>query len=202
MGASNHMFNNKSFFENLHPNHHTKVTTGCRKSSLTSQGMGLEKIVYCLGNLWLLPNSLHVPNLTTSSLALSSIAKNEMRIKRATSHFKVYLDSNDKPYSICPVTSGYKNEASIYCILRVSAQKILISKHVLFDENKFPSLTSQKKFTEDVARKFSTLSQTTEEGSERNSNTEYSSLRIESSSLDNESEEIFFNSLEQQPKQI
>ncbi|MBW0488520.1 hypothetical protein O181_028235 [Austropuccinia psidii MF-1] len=74
-GASNHMFINKYFFENLHPKHHTKVTTGCGKSNLTSQGMGLEKIVDCIGNLWLLPNSLYVPDLTTNLLSVSSIAK-------------------------------------------------------------------------------------------------------------------------------
>ncbi|MBW0537074.1 hypothetical protein O181_076789, partial [Austropuccinia psidii MF-1] len=105
-GASNHMFNNKFFFENLHPNHHTKVTTECGKSNLTSQGTGLAKMVDCLGNLWLLPNSLYVPDLTTNLLALSSIAKNKTRIKKTTSYFEVYIDNNDKPSFICPVTSG------------------------------------------------------------------------------------------------
>ncbi|MBW0515564.1 hypothetical protein O181_055279 [Austropuccinia psidii MF-1] len=100
------MFNNKSFFENFHPNHHTKVTTGCSKSNLTSQGMGLAKIVDLLGNLWLLPNSLYVPDLTTNLLALSSIAKNKTQIKKTTSYFEIYIDNNDKPSFICPVTSG------------------------------------------------------------------------------------------------
>ncbi|MBW0536646.1 hypothetical protein O181_076361 [Austropuccinia psidii MF-1] len=105
-GASNHMFNNKSFFENLHLNHHTKVTTGCGKSNLTSQGTGLAKIIDRLGNLWLLPNSLYVPDLTTNLLALSSIAKNKTRIKKTTSYFEVYIDNNNKPSFVCPVTSG------------------------------------------------------------------------------------------------
>ncbi|MBW0477146.1 hypothetical protein O181_016861 [Austropuccinia psidii MF-1] len=105
-GASNHMFNNKSFFENLDTNHCTKVATGCDKFTLISQGKGLAKIVDCLGNLWLLPNSLDVPNLTTNLLALSSIAKNERRIRRTSSFFEIYLDENNKPSLICPITSG------------------------------------------------------------------------------------------------
>ncbi|MBW0510313.1 hypothetical protein O181_050028 [Austropuccinia psidii MF-1] len=105
-GASNHMFNNKSFFENHHTDHHTKVSTGCGKSSLTAQGKGLATIVDRLGNLWLLPNSLYVPDLTTNLLALSNIAKKETRIKRTTSFFEVYLDDNNRPSFICPVTSG------------------------------------------------------------------------------------------------
>ncbi|MBW0537624.1 hypothetical protein O181_077339 [Austropuccinia psidii MF-1] len=43
-GASNHMFNNKSFFETLYLNQQTKVATGCDKSTLISHGKGLAKI--------------------------------------------------------------------------------------------------------------------------------------------------------------
>ncbi|MBW0466956.1 hypothetical protein O181_006671 [Austropuccinia psidii MF-1] len=100
------MFKNKSFFENLHPNHHNKVTTGCGKSNLTSQGMGLAKIVDCIGNLWLLPNSLYILDLNTNLLTLSSIAKNKTQIKKTTSHFKVYIDSYAKPSFLCPITSS------------------------------------------------------------------------------------------------
>ncbi|MBW0567866.1 hypothetical protein O181_107581 [Austropuccinia psidii MF-1] len=104
--ASNHILSNKSFFENLHPNHHTKVATGCGKSTLTLQGKGLEKIFDRLGNLWLLPNSLYIPDLTTSLLALFSIAKSKTQIRRTASHFEIYLDSNNEPSFICPIMSG------------------------------------------------------------------------------------------------
>ncbi|MBW0527800.1 hypothetical protein O181_067515 [Austropuccinia psidii MF-1] len=42
-GASNHMFNNKSFFRYLHQNQ-IKVATRCNKSTLISQGKGLAEI--------------------------------------------------------------------------------------------------------------------------------------------------------------
>ncbi|MBW0512110.1 hypothetical protein O181_051825 [Austropuccinia psidii MF-1] len=48
--ASNHMFNNKCFFENLHQDHRTNMATGCNKSALTSQGRGLAKIYDLIGN--------------------------------------------------------------------------------------------------------------------------------------------------------
>ncbi|MBW0532359.1 hypothetical protein O181_072074 [Austropuccinia psidii MF-1] len=76
-GASNHMFNNKHFFENLHQDVQTNVATKCDKSTMVSKGQGLAKIFDRLGNLWLLTNSLYVPDLTTTLLALSAIAKNE-----------------------------------------------------------------------------------------------------------------------------
>ncbi|MBW0558315.1 hypothetical protein O181_098030 [Austropuccinia psidii MF-1] len=389
------MFNNKFFFEKLHPNHHTKVTTGCGKSNLTSQGTGLAKIVDRLGNLWLLPNSLYVPDLTTNLLALSSIAKNETRIKKTTSYFEVYTDNNDKPSFICPNTSGiletriilsdsrclntqkiedsdlwhkrlghmnkndmkklvktteisnvcddcikdqmsgfittkflknksdcfnhfcifkllaenkfttkikniltdgggefinksfknhcielginhiisppytpqhnpfaergnrsilekarcillqsklptkywaeavstatflswlkipthsiknkfnskawdgiflgYENEASSYRILRISDQKVIISKHVIFDENKFPSLSSQTQPMEDTTKILLFPRQSTEEETNNDSNMEDSSSSVDLASLENEREEIFVDALEQQPKRI
>ncbi|MBW0486007.1 hypothetical protein O181_025722 [Austropuccinia psidii MF-1] len=97
---------------------------------------------------------------------------------------------------------GYQNEASSYHILRVSDQKFLIIKHVIFDENKFPSLSSQTQLIEDVTRIFSFPSHLTEEETNRNSNIEDSSSSIDSTPLDNESKEIFVDALEQQPKKI
>ncbi|MBW0499870.1 hypothetical protein O181_039585 [Austropuccinia psidii MF-1] len=98
------MFNDKSFFEKLHPNHQSKVATGCGKSILISHGRGLAKIIDRLGNLWLLPNSLYMPDIT-NLLALSSIAKSKTLIKKTTSHFEVYLDNN-KPSFVFPITSN------------------------------------------------------------------------------------------------
>ncbi|MBW0576078.1 hypothetical protein O181_115793, partial [Austropuccinia psidii MF-1] len=100
------MFNNKCFFENLHQDHRTNVATGCDKSSLTSQGRGLEKIYDRIGNLWLLPNSLYVPDLTTNLLALSIITKTETQIKRTSSKFEIYLDNNIKDSFIFPTSSN------------------------------------------------------------------------------------------------
>ncbi|MBW0546228.1 hypothetical protein O181_085943 [Austropuccinia psidii MF-1] len=100
------MFNNKLFIEKLYPNQQIKVLTGCDKSTLISQEIGLAKVMDCLGNLWLLPNSLYISDLTTNLLAHSSIAKNEMQIKKTTSHFEVYLDNNNKPSFFCPITSN------------------------------------------------------------------------------------------------
>ncbi|MBW0560829.1 hypothetical protein O181_100544 [Austropuccinia psidii MF-1] len=125
-GASNYMFNNKSFFEKLYPNQQIKVATGCGKSTLKSQGKGLEKIIDRLGNLWLLQNSLYVPDLTDNLIVLSSIAKNKTRIKKTTSHFEVYPDNNNKPSFICPVTSNILEtqvKLSSECCLNTQAKE-------------------------------------------------------------------------------
>ncbi|MBW0558500.1 hypothetical protein O181_098215 [Austropuccinia psidii MF-1] len=98
-GASNHMFNNKHFFDNLHQDVQTSVATGCDKSKLVSKGQGLAR----LGNLRLLPNSIYVPAQTTNLLALSEIAKNEMQIKRTASKFKIYLDNYTYHSFICAI---------------------------------------------------------------------------------------------------
>ncbi|MBW0476700.1 hypothetical protein O181_016415 [Austropuccinia psidii MF-1] len=75
-------------------------------------------------------------------------------------------------------------------------------KHVIFDENILPSLPSQKQLTEDVSRTLSYPSQSTEEETNSNYNTEDCLLSIDSTTLDNESEEISVDALEKQPKLI
>ncbi|MBW0572181.1 hypothetical protein O181_111896, partial [Austropuccinia psidii MF-1] len=100
------MFNDKHFFENLHQDHRTNVATGCDKSTLTSQGRGLESLYDQIGNLWLLPNSLYIPDVTTHLLALSIIAKTKTRIKRTPSRFEIYLDNNFKTLFVCPISSN------------------------------------------------------------------------------------------------
>ncbi|MBW0521938.1 hypothetical protein O181_061653, partial [Austropuccinia psidii MF-1] len=69
-------------------------------------GRGLAKNFDRLGNLWLLPNSLYVPDLTTNLLALSTIAKEDTQIKKLKSQFEIYLDNNTHPSFICPISSG------------------------------------------------------------------------------------------------
>ncbi|MBW0477147.1 hypothetical protein O181_016862 [Austropuccinia psidii MF-1] len=97
---------------------------------------------------------------------------------------------------------GYENEASSYCILRLSDQKIIISRHVIFYEEKFPSLPSQKQFSEDVVRIFSNPIQTADKETQLNSNIEESSSNVDESSLSSENEETYVDALEQQPKRI
>ncbi|MBW0541263.1 hypothetical protein O181_080978 [Austropuccinia psidii MF-1] len=120
------MFNNESFFKKLYPTQQIKVATGCDKSTLISQGRGLEKVMDWLGNLWLLPNSLYVPDLTTNLLALSSIARNKTQIKKTTSHFEVYLDNKHKPSFFCPITSKILEnhvKLSNLCCLKTQAKE-------------------------------------------------------------------------------
>ncbi|MBW0553297.1 hypothetical protein O181_093012 [Austropuccinia psidii MF-1] len=97
---------------------------------------------------------------------------------------------------------GYENEASSYRILRVSDQKVIISKHLIFDKNKFPSLSSQTQPMEDITKILLFPRQSTEEETNNDSNMEDSSSSVDSASLENEREEIFVDALEQQPKRI
>ncbi|MBW0487576.1 hypothetical protein O181_027291 [Austropuccinia psidii MF-1] len=113
------MFNNKSFFEYLHENQ-TKVATGCGKSALISKGKGLAEIFDQMGSLWPLSNSLYVPELTTNLLALSSIAKNQTRIKKTISQYEIHLDNNKEPSFICPISSSiletHINISNFHCL--------------------------------------------------------------------------------------
>ncbi|MBW0536050.1 hypothetical protein O181_075765, partial [Austropuccinia psidii MF-1] len=94
---------------------------------------------------------------------------------------------------------GYENEASSYCILRTSDQKIIISRHVVFDKETFPPLPSQKQFTKDIVRIFPSPIQTAEEFS---TDSEEDSSSIEFNSIDNEDEDTYVDALEHQPKRI
>ncbi|MBW0556530.1 hypothetical protein O181_096245 [Austropuccinia psidii MF-1] len=104
--VSNHMFNNKHYFENLQQDHQMNVATGCEQSTLTTRGKGLAKLYDKLGSWWLLPNSLYVPELTANLLALSTIAQNKTQIRRAKSQFEIFTDRNTKPPFICQISSG------------------------------------------------------------------------------------------------
>ncbi|MBW0483969.1 hypothetical protein O181_023684 [Austropuccinia psidii MF-1] len=95
----------------------------------------------------------------------------------------------------------YENESSSYCILRISDQKIIISRHVFFDKETFPPLPSQKQFTEDIVRIFPNPIQTTKEFP-TDSNTEEDSSSSELNSVDNEEEDTYVDALEHKPKRI
>ncbi|MBW0507495.1 hypothetical protein O181_047210 [Austropuccinia psidii MF-1] len=97
---------------------------------------------------------------------------------------------------------GYKNEASSFCILRLIDQKIIISRHVVFDEEKFPWLPSQKQFTKDVFKTFASSTQVIEEEAQVHPNTEEGSLSTDSTSINNEEEDTHVDVLEHQPKRI
>ncbi|MBW0548453.1 hypothetical protein O181_088168, partial [Austropuccinia psidii MF-1] len=190
-GASTHMLNNKYFFKNLHPNDQAKVATGCGKSTLISQGRGLEKISDCLGNLWLLTNSLDVPYLTTNLLSLSSIAKRKTQIKKTTSHFKVYLEKNNKPSLIFPITSGIlETHIKLFnsCFLNTQVKKM--------------GLPSQKQSIEDIVIDFSNSTQEIEEEVQVYPKTKENSSNMDSISVNDEDEYIYVDALEQQPKGI
>ncbi|MBW0572419.1 hypothetical protein O181_112134, partial [Austropuccinia psidii MF-1] len=97
---------------------------------------------------------------------------------------------------------GYENEASSYRILRLSDQKIIISKHVLFNEKKFPSLQFQKQITEEIFKTFPNSTSITTEEPTNESNSEENSSNTESVPEENEEVDIFVDALEQQPQRI
>ncbi|MBW0556300.1 hypothetical protein O181_096015 [Austropuccinia psidii MF-1] len=101
-----------------------------------------------------------------------------------------------------PATLSYENEASSYCILRLSDQKIIISRHVIFDEEKFPSLSSEKQITEEIFRIFPNSTQIIEEETPANSNSEENFPSIESISVNDKNEDFYVDALEQQPQRI
>ncbi|MBW0533773.1 hypothetical protein O181_073488 [Austropuccinia psidii MF-1] len=272
-GASNHMFNNKSFFKNLDTNHCTKVATGCDKSTLISQGKGLAKIVDRLdgggefinksfknlcaksginhtisppytpqhnpfaerGNWSILEKARCI--LLQSQLpikfwaeAVSTATFLCNRIPKHDNHrapYEIWHNSKPpihrlKPFGCkallkIPTNSiknkfyskawdgiflGYENEALSYFMLRLSEQKIIISRHLLFDEEKFPSLPAQKQFSKDIVRIFFNPIQTADKETQIDFNIEESSSNVDANSISSENEETYVDTLEQQPKRI
>ncbi|MBW0569760.1 hypothetical protein O181_109475 [Austropuccinia psidii MF-1] len=97
---------------------------------------------------------------------------------------------------------GYKNEASSYRILRTSDQKIIISKHVLFDEEKFPSLTSQEQNIDEAYDFFPGSIQDMEKNLPDSTDINENNPRIKSLSSEDEEEDIFIDAFKQQPQRI
>ncbi|MBW0476698.1 hypothetical protein O181_016413 [Austropuccinia psidii MF-1] len=96
----------------------------------------------------------------------------------------------------------YKNGASRYQILRTSDQKIVISKHVLFDKEKFPSSVSQEQNIDEVYNFFPGLMQDMEKNLPDDTDINENNPSIETSSSDDENEDIFIYVLKQQPQRI
>ncbi|MBW0515471.1 hypothetical protein O181_055186 [Austropuccinia psidii MF-1] len=65
-GASDHMFNDKSFFLSLNKMKNSTISTGCDSSSLTAIGKGTAKLIDQNGVCWTLKNLSYAPKLNTN----------------------------------------------------------------------------------------------------------------------------------------
>ncbi|MBW0491103.1 hypothetical protein O181_030818 [Austropuccinia psidii MF-1] len=95
---------------------------------------------------------------------------------------------------------GYKNDASSYQILILSDQRIIISKHVVFYEEEFLFILSEKQITEEIFKTFSNSTSIVAEELLNNSTGEENSSSTESVLVENEEEDVYVDSLEQQPQ--
>ncbi|MBW0574077.1 hypothetical protein O181_113792 [Austropuccinia psidii MF-1] len=75
-------------------------------------------------------------------------------------------------------------------------QKIVISRHVVVNEENFPLLPSQQQLTKDIIKTFPIPTQTLKEEIQINPHTEDGSLSDNSTSMNNDNEDIYFNTLE------
>ncbi|MBW0473209.1 hypothetical protein O181_012924 [Austropuccinia psidii MF-1] len=96
---------------------------------------------------------------------------------------------------------GYENDVSSYWILRTHDQKIIISKHVIFDEVRFPLLPSHFQNNIKIFNAFPGLIQTSQDKS-LNDQPKDNFHNIELISSDNEDEDSFVDELEQKPQRI
>ncbi|MBW0552126.1 hypothetical protein O181_091841 [Austropuccinia psidii MF-1] len=163
----------------------------CDKSTLVSKGQGLAKPFDRLGNQWLLPNSLYVPELTTTLLALSSITKNETQVQRTTSQFEIYLDNYTNPSFICPISGRVlepqSNLSTLHCLNTYEKENGNIWHKQVGHMNKY----DMKKLID------------TTETSERESLDDQpkdNCHRIELIPKDDEDKDSFVEALEQQPQ--
>ncbi|MBW0484980.1 hypothetical protein O181_024695 [Austropuccinia psidii MF-1] len=104
-GASNHMFNDKHFFDDLKYGTNMPISTGCNKSTLSETGTGTESVIDRNGTMWTLKECLYVPELTTNLVVLSQLAE-EVKIKGLVMHYEVYLNKKMSLAFFCNVTSG------------------------------------------------------------------------------------------------
>ncbi|MBW0475792.1 hypothetical protein O181_015507 [Austropuccinia psidii MF-1] len=102
-----------------------------------------------------------------------------------------YIKKKFDPKAWDGIFLAYKNEASSFFILRLMDQKIIISRHVMFDEENLPLLSYQKQLTEDVIKNFPNSTQIIEEEVQKYPNTEEGSSSTDSTSISNEDEDIF-----------
>ncbi|MBW0539983.1 hypothetical protein O181_079698 [Austropuccinia psidii MF-1] len=95
----------------------------------------------------------------------------------------------------------HEDDASSYQILRIHDQKIIISKHVMFNKERFPSLPSHCQNNKKIFNAFPALIQTSEDESFKDQPKD-NSHNAKSISSNNEDEDSFVDVLEQQPQQI
>ncbi|MBW0552306.1 hypothetical protein O181_092021 [Austropuccinia psidii MF-1] len=100
-GASDHMFNDKSFFSSLNKISNSTISMGCDSSSLTAIGKGTAKLIDRNGVCWTLKNSLYVPKLNTHLVALSQLAS-QINIKSTGENLNVFLNNVTTPSFLCP----------------------------------------------------------------------------------------------------
>ncbi|MBW0472511.1 hypothetical protein O181_012226 [Austropuccinia psidii MF-1] len=103
---------------------------------------------------------------------------------------KHQISNKFRPKAWDGIFLGYKNEASSYRILRTSDQKIVISKHVLFDKEKFPSLTSQEQSIDEASSFFPGLKQDMEKNLPDDTEINENNPSIKTSSSEDENEDI------------
>ncbi|MBW0548569.1 hypothetical protein O181_088284 [Austropuccinia psidii MF-1] len=100
-GASDHMFNDKSFFSSLNKRKDSTISTGCNSSSLTEIGKGTAKGIDQNGICWTLKNSLYVPGLKTNLVALSQLAS-QITIKSTGENVDVFPNNETTPSFLFP----------------------------------------------------------------------------------------------------
>ncbi|MBW0485135.1 hypothetical protein O181_024850 [Austropuccinia psidii MF-1] len=93
------MFNNKRFFSLIQPCS-TKVSNGCKRSSLKAEAIGTARIIDRQGKTWNLHNSLYVPALTTNLLSLTHLATSETRIKNSKGYHEPTMAGSTGPHEI------------------------------------------------------------------------------------------------------
>ncbi|MBW0530092.1 hypothetical protein O181_069807, partial [Austropuccinia psidii MF-1] len=200
-GASSLMFNNKHFFENLQQDVQTNVATGCDKSTLISKGQETVLTATFLCNL--IPK--HEDHVTPNEIWYKSKPHlNKLKPFGCQAWVKIPKDliSNKfSPKAWDGILLGYENDASSYWILRTYNQKIIVSKHVIFDEEKFPSLPSYHQNDNEIFNAFPGLIQTSERELPDDQPKD-NSHSIELIPADDEDEDSFFDALEQKPQQI
>ncbi|MBW0473124.1 hypothetical protein O181_012839 [Austropuccinia psidii MF-1] len=137
-GASDHMFNNRSFFLSLDKIRDSTISTGCDSSSLTAIGKGTAKLIDRNGVCWKLKNLLYVPKLNTNLVALSQLASQVTIKSTGIPPIKRQLKFESIVWE--GIILGYENQASAYRILRLQDKRVVISRHVKFNETYFPNL--------------------------------------------------------------
>ncbi|MBW0540999.1 hypothetical protein O181_080714, partial [Austropuccinia psidii MF-1] len=103
-GASDHMFNDRSFFLSLNKINNSTISMRCNSSSLTAIGKGTARLIDRNRICWTLKNVLYVPKLNTNLVALSQLAS-PITLKSTNENVEVFLDNAPTPSFLCPTKS-------------------------------------------------------------------------------------------------